>query len=411
MENGDKVRSAGFVKMEVAGENCNVQVSVNGLYQTDTLRREVWISGGGKEAVLGEIELDAGKGSLALKKMPASGLSEERIPYEDLEDVRIRLAKNRELICRWGEAGSGAKPRVKPAETMRTEDTGVETAQTAAAKTAAIQTDAVRIEPVPETDSIPGENEDGTQGLLYVKWMQKLDSPQAEERIAQAEKVESNENIIYMAPQEMDGQDSIPEKQDIDSDSVGSSGEDAVSLQGNQAGLPGSEERAAEYAEPETGGRAAEYAEPENGSSTAEESGFTEPKQPETPVAQKNPSVPPHLFEDKWKQLSCIYPHISPFHDGRDYLSIGPGDFVILPRKYHKLVTNSFLLHGYYNYEHLILTREMKKGEERYYLGVPGNFYDREKQVALMFGFESFECKTEPAQTGDYGYFMMRVDI
>ena len=68
MENGDKVRSAGFVKMEVAGENCNVQVSVNGLYKTDTLRREVWICGGGKEAVLGEIDLDAGKGSFALKK-------------------------------------------------------------------------------------------------------------------------------------------------------------------------------------------------------------------------------------------------------------------------------------------------------------------------------------------------------
>lgn len=118
-----------------------------------------------------------------------------------------------------------------------------------------------------------------------------------------------------------------------------------------------------------------------------------------------------NMMEDKWRQLCSIYPHIAPFQDEREYLSIEPRDFVIFPVKYYQLVNNSFLLHGYHNYQHLILTRILYRGEIRYYIGVPGNYYEKEKQVAIMFGFESFECKAEPAQTGDYGYYMMRIAL
>lgn len=117
------------------------------------------------------------------------------------------------------------------------------------------------------------------------------------------------------------------------------------------------------------------------------------------------------LYDDKWKQLWAIYPHISPFQDEREYLSVGPNDFVILPQKYYKLANNSFLLHGYHNYKHLILKKTEYRGENKYYIGVPGNFYEREKQVAVMFGFESFECPEEPAHTGDYGYYLMKVEL
>ena len=77
----------------------------------------------------------------------------------------------------------------------------------------------------------------------------------------------------------------------------------------------------------------------------------------------------------------------------------------------YKQANNSFLLHGYYNYHHLILTKVEQRGESLYYIGVPGAFYEREKQVAVMFGFESFECAEEPAQAGDFGYYMMRTEL
>lgn len=116
-------------------------------------------------------------------------------------------------------------------------------------------------------------------------------------------------------------------------------------------------------------------------------------------------------MEDKWSQLWAIYPHIRPFQDAREYLSISPSDFVLFPEDSYKAANNSFLLHGYYNYQHLLLARVERKGEYAYYIGVPGNFYEREKQVAIMFGFESFECAEEPAQPGDFGYYMMRTQI
>ena len=39
------------------------------------------------------------------------------------------------------------------------------------------------------------------------------------------------------------------------------------------------------------------------------------------------------------------------------------------------------------------------------------NFYEREKQVARMFGFESFEGAREPAWEGDFGYYLISVEL
>ena len=70
-------------------------------------------------------------------------------------------------------------------------------------------------------------------------------------------------------------------------------------------------------------------------------------------------------------------------------------------------MNNSFLLHGFYNYRHVILGKE----GEVHYLGVPGVFYEREKMVALMFGFEAFECCGGKAEPGKFGYYLRRVRI
>lgn len=113
----------------------------------------------------------------------------------------------------------------------------------------------------------------------------------------------------------------------------------------------------------------------------------------------------------KWQQLWEMYPHTKPFADQREYLRLKPEDLVVLSAECYPLVSNSFLLHGFYNYQHLILTKELVRGQEQYYIGAPGNFYAKEKQVAILFGFESFEGKKEPAQNGDFGYYMIPVEI
>lgn len=118
-------------------------------------------------------------------------------------------------------------------------------------------------------------------------------------------------------------------------------------------------------------------------------------------------------FDNKWDQLLNDYPQIHPFGDERVFISIEPKDFIVLRASYQKLVNNSFLLHGFYNYRYLILGPDKEIGEsnqECFYLGVPGTYFEREKMVAVMFGFEGFEC-AGPVEIGKFGFYMRRVEL
>lgn len=64
-----------------------------------------------------------------------------------------------------------------------------------------------------------------------------------------------------------------------------------------------------------------------------------------------------------------------------------------LPRCEWKLANNRFLLHGYYNYGHLLFLEE----EEGCYLGVPGVYHEKEAQAAGIFGFGRFVMAEELA--------------
>ena len=112
------------------------------------------------------------------------------------------------------------------------------------------------------------------------------------------------------------------------------------------------------------------------------------------------------LKEDKWEQILESYEKIHPYGDERVYVKLEPKDFIILQAKYQHLVNNSFLLHGFYNYRYVILGKE-----QDYYLGVPGVFYEREKMVAVMFGFEAFECPGGTAKAGEFGYYLRKVEL
>ena len=82
----------------------------------------------------------------------------------------------------------------------------------------------------------------------------------------------------------------------------------------------------------------------------------------------------------------------------------------ILPRRCWNLANNSFLLHGYHNYHHLLLVEE----DGRYWLGVPAIYSPREARAAELFGFPQF-TKTyvdqleldedEKAPSPDFGHF------
>ena len=85
-------------------------------------------------------------------------------------------------------------------------------------------------------------------------------------------------------------------------------------------------------------------------------------------------------------------------------------DLTLLPRRCWSLANNSFLLHGYHNYGHLLLLED----DGRLWLGVPGIYDPREARAADLFGFPRFtrdgvsaldlsenECSTD----GNFGHW------
>ena len=110
-----------------------------------------------------------------------------------------------------------------------------------------------------------------------------------------------------------------------------------------------------------------------------------------------------------WRQMQRRYPKVLAFDYayGCEILTIRPQDIGMLPRENWVYGNNSFLLHGYYNYRHLILAKlENPGGEPRYLLGVPGHYYSNEKNLASMFGFPNFVlARKQPEQDGRFGYW------
>ncbi len=68
-----------------------------------------------------------------------------------------------------------------------------------------------------------------------------------------------------------------------------------------------------------------------------------------------------------------------------DAIRIQPSDLKILWQKGLRQGSNSFLMHGYYQHQHLMIGKGKEGG---YILGIPG-FYG-EKNMAEMFGFPEF---------------------
>lgn len=119
--------------------------------------------------------------------------------------------------------------------------------------------------------------------------------------------------------------------------------------------------------------------------------------------------------QEVWEMMRKKYPKILAFDyaDGCEVLTIKPQDIGLLPREEWIYGSNSFLLHGYYNYRYLILARlNNPEGKARYLLGVPGHYLSNEKYMASMFGFTNFVlAKKQPPRDGRFGYWYTDVKI
>ena len=421
-ENGERVKGGGFVKLEVRDGFLKMNLHIKGLYPTDSFVRDVVLSSSDTEAVLGQITLQGGVGCFNYSCETALGIGNTGISYEDLQEIKIPVGGSRELCCTWKET---AKKTAMPVEPTETEGRERESAEAGLAEPES---------PKPESPELKSMvvgtpmTEDEGVGLQEAE-AQKPEVHGAESQETEAQEAEAQEEAHGAEAQETEAQVAETQEEKLQQTEVRETALQEAALRtavtqkatGQQTATQ--ETATQETATQETGTQKMaaqetttwETAVQETESQAAERQqaetiglGFREAENVVSEPEQK-PAV--KLLEDKWQQLSAIYPHIRPFKDEREYLSLSPSDFVLFPESYYRAANNSFLLHGFYNYKHLILARVERRSEVRYYLGVPGNYYEREKQVAVMFGFESFECDREPAKTGDFGYYLMRMEL
>ncbi len=338
LENGEKRRNCGYVKITVTDGRLLLEMQIKGLYMTDDVASEVMLEGADAESRIGTVMIRQGCGNFSWEIQDPTQQGEEislgeGLRYGHLERISVRLSSHRSLYCIWRERETG-KPAVMESvmeSTVREQKLWTDEAEQPEGKD------------VPVLGTDPETPDEQREEEVYV-------AAEAEEQVEQLWEPQTQPESEPTLAQEATLEQEVPQDQEE--------------------------------------------------LHTAE----TQPK-----VSQEPPAMP--MSEDKWQQLQRIYPHICPFQDEREYLSLRPEDFVILRSDAYRLVQNSFLLHGFYNYKHLILTHVSQKNVGKYYIGVPGNFYEKEKQVAIMYGFDSFECKQEPAGEGDFGYYMIRVEL
>ena len=96
------------------------------------------------------------------------------------------------------------------------------------------------------------------------------------------------------------------------------------------------------------------------------------------------------------------------------YEKIQRQDLSRLPRKEWKLANNSFLLHGFSNYHHLLYIEE----DGSIWIGVPGIYHEKEQMAAMAFGFGVFrrlidvdiDLEEEEKNTiEDFGYWCRQI--
>lgn len=123
--------------------------------------------------------------------------------------------------------------------------------------------------------------------------------------------------------------------------------------------------------------------------------------------AEKQPKVDP--FEEMIEK----YPKLPMYGMTElfDCVRIHPRDIGKLDMRNWKLGVNSFLSHGFYTYQYLLLGKlRFEDGTYQGVIGVPGVYSNRERYLANMFGFEQFvPVKQTGVKTGEFGYWIIEV--
>lgn len=106
---------------------------------------------------------------------------------------------------------------------------------------------------------------------------------------------------------------------------------------------------------------------------------------------------PDYTMEEIWKNFMKTKSPVQ-VNNRVSAIQIELNDLRELPKQYWYLGNNSFLLHGFFNYRHLLFGR---LPEGKWFIGVPGVYAAQEQVMASVFGFRGFMEVLE--ETGEMG--------
>lgn len=118
-------------------------------------------------------------------------------------------------------------------------------------------------------------------------------------------------------------------------------------------------------------------------------------------------------FSSRWEFLMKNFPSVAPFpaEDSYEWVQLELRDLRLLPAPYRALGNNSFLVHGFFNYHHLLLGKKRDAEAPQWVLGIPGVFQNPERVMAAFFGFPEFISTAETAiKTGHFGYWIRSLE-
>lgn len=103
------------------------------------------------------------------------------------------------------------------------------------------------------------------------------------------------------------------------------------------------------------------------------------------------PTASGSSWQKTWQHLTTSLPLMQPFSNPQiRCVRVELKDLRLLPPSNWHLCNNSFLLHAFFTYRHLIFGEIPSAKEHKWFIGVPGIRYRQEHVLAAIFGFSDF---------------------
>ena len=389
--NGKKMQNTGFAKIELRNAICRIQIHIQNVRMMDGNVQTFGIVRQPKESrknnpiilLIGEGQTQ-GSGFDRRFTVPEEPFVEESYRFEQVCGIYIRSQSGRNWMTVFDDEPIAIENLGKPEEIKaETDEENVKKSETDKEAVEENETDKENVGIKENEKSEKSTESEADQELQEetVENESKEVSEATKEEIEQAEKSESSEENINL-----DITEHAKAEPEITSEEMQEL-QDAVS----QKERP--KETDEEISQKETAGKS----ENENEIRSAETENKCQGCEPGT--------------DTRWNRATARYIHFQPVQDEKieDAIRIQPSDLKILWQKGLRQGSNSFLMHGYYQHQHLMIGKSKEGG---YILGIPG-FYG-EKNMAEMFGFPEFR-KAKADQTSEikeqtFGYWCKNLE-